>query len=810
MCAVSAMLTGSRSKMEQFSLSRLLTVEVATASEQRRSLESQMLEKRGLYVDAARALGEPGNLCSWEERRRARLLEAAGEHAEALSACKHALTSESGDLIAASHAAKICLQYDYDDVESLIERFTATGTARLLARAEVARLRVEQHPSDDNASELRSRIHLAFEELGSHTSSFASDVRPLVRSLCNVCPSEASKLEQLLIDEIKELSFVAQSCESSEGAEHAAMRNVRHVCNGYAVARELRLRRPASLKEARAEADRLMKLYKNSMHLWQNLKDPREPSSADGFVIMAADEMLECVHSGAADECSARALLEAAAVLEEGLIESPHHPWMHTRLLHIYCLLGSSIHFDDAFEMLDMKNFLLESMSHHFVCSSLSCGDTSRMLGLARSVIEFHTEHEHSTPDSIRTAFSWGNISKAAEFARFSEKMRSSHLYMQCLAELASNDVFGLSAPSASVLAGQELPRGTFLASEDEIHNRDAYTMFTHDFATRSRSTPPPSGCPSLLSWEWWRSCGGHEVNNSSLLWWKAHECESVFDIPFRQQERWKWSLRRGWLVASAAHALRNDNFLLVDRIQEALADWSSRVENTEHANGLLAKVAYAGVRVAAQVPKHIQQPRNDEEAQSASHRNSGKSGVEMDPPSDSLKSALETLSTHISEACKDAASGIIVWSAEAEGDSRKSIQKVQLGFAHRLAYETGGLLSVLAQWSAGKMRGSAKAMMKAGGLNVEISSTLRQCAKALDEIDAACQTAPVGKTKKCAAALAPSPLDDREEHWLGAEHFQRARRKAADGLAASLSALSKLAISRSKALRDSANALSK
>lgn len=826
--SIAALLSNNVSLIEENLPSTSLGVASASdLSHSFRSLESQMLEVLRRPIEAAAALGDDGSLNSWQERRRARLLSEGGHFADALTACTRALSAEPGDLVAAFHATQLCLDHQLDDADSVIEQYTANGMAKLLSLVHCMSQRLARKHEKSSVESLCQLIRTAFHQLASHCSSFATDIAPYVASLRREDPDSAFQLGQDLFTDIESVPLIAIDNKGYDISEQPSsigfneLRNVRFLCIGNAVARMLQCKKQKSLSASREEACRLMQLYRRSKSLWTTTKDIREPSVADGFVLMAADEMLSYVRSCYSDQTSPTTslLLEAAAALEEGLLESPHHPWMHIQLLHIYSLLGSSAHFDTAFDRLDIKNFLLESMSQHFTECAQASADTARMYRLASSVLRFHNEHADATPESIRTAFFWGNYSKAAEFARFSHRLRSSHLLQQCRIELATQEIFSLSAPSASSLSSSqhELQYGFLLLGkqdERDFESVDSVQLaFNHDFTTRPHWAPPPLGCPSLSAHEWWRSCRDESLQ--SKLWWESWRNESQTAIPEAYQNGWTLSLQRAWLNASAAAAMCQSDIETLHDCCTRLKHVSEQFSAESESNAKLVHASYHLVRVASHLFQHLAE-HVYQHTQTAPRSNDARSDEANDGTSLSilLKDALPSFVNTLNDAGSTAASSMIVLmdsDAQAEhGSKKKFVKSFEVGFGYRFAYEVIGVLNILAQLCALKMKGSTKSAMKAESLNLQLAEVFRSSAAAVDAVDNACQAAPVGNAKKCANLLAPPSGEWSTDEWVTDEQLQFARRKAADGFASSLASISKLALSRAKSLRDAANALSK
>lgn len=123
-------------------------------------------------------------------------------------------------------------------------------------------------------------------------------------------------------------------------------------------------------------------------------------------------------------------LLEAIMILEFGLTIRRHVSHYKILLLHLYshwCALPLAY---DWYKSLDVKNILLETVSHHILPQMLTYPLWNDLSDLLNDYLKFMDAHFRESADLTFLAYRHRNYSKVIEFVQFKERLQRSSQYL--------------------------------------------------------------------------------------------------------------------------------------------------------------------------------------------------------------------------------------------------------------------------------------------------------------------------------------------------------------------------------------------
>lgn len=123
-------------------------------------------------------------------------------------------------------------------------------------------------------------------------------------------------------------------------------------------------------------------------------------------------------------------LLEAIMILEFGLTIRRHVSQYKILLLHLYshwCALPLAY---DWYKSLDVKNILLETVSHHILPQMLTYPLWNDLSDLLKDYLKFMDAHFRESADLTFLAYRHRNYSKVIEFVQFKERLQRSSQYL--------------------------------------------------------------------------------------------------------------------------------------------------------------------------------------------------------------------------------------------------------------------------------------------------------------------------------------------------------------------------------------------
>lgn len=141
-------------------------------------------------------------------------------------------------------------------------------------------------------------------------------------------------------------------------------------------------------------------------------------------------------------------LLEAILVLEFGLTVRKHVWQYKITLVHLYSYLGALPLAHRWYVSLEVKNILLESVSHHILPQMLSSPFLQQTASLVKDYLKFMDDHLKESADLTCLAYRHRTYSKVIEFVQFKNRLQRS---MQYLAVKSDSVILSLKQNSESL-----------------------------------------------------------------------------------------------------------------------------------------------------------------------------------------------------------------------------------------------------------------------------------------------------------------------------------------------------------------------
>lgn len=183
-------------------------------------------------------------------------------------------------------------------------------------------------------------------------------------------------------------------------------------------------------------------------------------------------------------------LLEAVLVLEFGLTVRKHVWQYKITLVHLYSYLGALPLAHRRYASLEVKNILLESISHHILPQMLSSPFLQQTANLVKDYLKFIDDHLKESADLTCLAYRHRTYSKVIEFVQFKNRLQRS---MQYLCVKSDSVILSLKQKSESLeeveSVLENLNHLVYLSNEDNMK----HLTFNEDLEARPWWTPTTS-----------------------------------------------------------------------------------------------------------------------------------------------------------------------------------------------------------------------------------------------------------------------------------------------------------------------------
>ncbi|XP_072997534.1 N-terminal acetyltransferase B complex auxiliary subunit NAA25 isoform X1 [Typha latifolia] len=248
----------------------------------------------------------------------------------------------------------------------------------------------------------------------SHLSCFASDVELFFHMLTQ--------------DEKAEL--LEKFSRISEASSTSPIKKIGQAITNFKVQELFGAMFTRSNKEHEDTAIKMVKMFCENLPLSRDL-DPQENMHGEELLSMASNILVLLFWRTR----NLGYLLEAIFVLEFGLTIR-RYVWQYKiSLLHLYSYLGALPLAYEWYGTLEVKNILLETLSHHILPQILKSPFWHEAADLVKEYLKFMDDHLREAADLTFLAYRHRNYTKVIEFVQFKERLQHSEHYLMARIE---------------------------------------------------------------------------------------------------------------------------------------------------------------------------------------------------------------------------------------------------------------------------------------------------------------------------------------------------------------------------------------
>ncbi|KAL5580626.1 hypothetical protein UlMin_013068 [Ulmus minor] len=177
--------------------------------------------------------------------------------------------------------------------------------------------------------------------------------------------------------------------------------------------------------ELEGSAVQMAEMYCKNLPLSKDL-DPQESTYGEELLSMVCNVLIQLYWRTR----NVGYFIEAIMVLEFGLTIR-RYVWQYKiLLLHLYSHFGALSLAHEWFKSLDVKNILMETVSHHILPQMLVSPLWEDLKTLLQDYLKFMDDHFRESADLTFLAYRHRNYSKAIEFVQFKQRLQHSNQYL--------------------------------------------------------------------------------------------------------------------------------------------------------------------------------------------------------------------------------------------------------------------------------------------------------------------------------------------------------------------------------------------
>lgn len=239
--------------------------------------------------------------------------------------------------------------------------------------------------------------------------------------------------------------------------------------------------------EHEAFAAQMVEMYWKNLPLSKDL-DPQESMHGEELLSMTCNVLVQLYwrtrHLGY--------IMDAIMVLEFGLAIR-QYVWQYKILLvHLYSHLGALSLAYEWYKSLDVKNILMETVSHHILPHMLQSPLWVDLSNLLKDYLRFMDDHFRESADLTFLAYRHRNYSKVIEFVQFKERLQRSNQYLVARVEAS---ILQLKQKTDNIEEEEGILESLncgihFVELSNEIRSKNL--TFNEDFQSRPWWTPFP------------------------------------------------------------------------------------------------------------------------------------------------------------------------------------------------------------------------------------------------------------------------------------------------------------------------------
>ncbi|XP_022729359.1 N-terminal acetyltransferase B complex auxiliary subunit NAA25-like isoform X2 [Durio zibethinus] len=180
-----------------------------------------------------------------------------------------------------------------------------------------------------------------------------------------------------------------------------------------------------SVGELEGSAVQMAELYRKNLPLSKEL-DPQESMHGEELLSIVCNVLVQLFWRTR----NLGYFVEAIMVLEFGLTIR-RYVWQYKiLLLHLYSHFGALSLAYERYKSLDVKNILMETVSHHMLPQMLASPLWADLSNLIKDYLKFMDDHFRESADLTFLAYRHRNYSKVIEFVQFKERLQHSNQYL--------------------------------------------------------------------------------------------------------------------------------------------------------------------------------------------------------------------------------------------------------------------------------------------------------------------------------------------------------------------------------------------
>lgn len=372
-----------------------------------------------------------------------------------------------------SHLTDEVFNSRISDASTSVKKLQADTSVNLIRCPYLANLEIERRKllyGKNNDDELLEAVLEYFLSFG-HLACFTSDVEDFLLVL-----SLDKKTE--LLERLKS-SSTSHSTESiKELGRFITLKKIQELIgNTYKL----------PVDELERSAVQMSEMYCKSLPLSKDL-DPQESIHGEELLSMASNVLVQLFWRTS----NYGYFMEAIMVLEFGLTVR-RHAWQYKVLLvHLYSHLGALPLAYEWYKALDVKNILMETVSHHILPQMLVSSLWVESNNLLRDYLRFMDDHLRESADLTFLAYRHRNYSKVIEFVQFKERLQRSSQYLVARVE---SSILQLKQNADNIEEEESVLENLkcgvhFLELSNEIGSKSV--TFNEDWQSRPWWTPTP------------------------------------------------------------------------------------------------------------------------------------------------------------------------------------------------------------------------------------------------------------------------------------------------------------------------------
>ena len=180
------------------------------------------------------------------------------------------------------------------------------------------------------------------------------------------------------------------------------------------------------IMDVEKSADRVS-LYVKEYELALDIESDEAILPGDDLLLLAAHNLVDLADSTDSEAKRVDYLVQAAGLLEHGLVKSPVNFFFRLALVEIYGSAAAFAPLLEHYEKLNVSYIQLDSMSHYVIGRALHTGFYGEARSRAQELADFWWTSYKNNSRWIKEAFEKNNFQKALEFFRLDRRQMESH-----------------------------------------------------------------------------------------------------------------------------------------------------------------------------------------------------------------------------------------------------------------------------------------------------------------------------------------------------------------------------------------------